>query len=181
MAKEYRVVCSKECFKEKFYIDIVPAMGVIHEMIDAKRKKINPNISNYGGSIMLVVDEHNQPKVIFPDFNKKSRSSLEYHTSLYAKLEPMIIKTYKNMKAENKDSTLTWRGDEIAFDFFDETRNNKQGREKYMSAKEMRIRDQIERINRNKEKLRQKIERERNSEKPYVPAWLIFQKDHTGD
>lgn len=181
MAREYRVVCNKERFEEKFYIDIVPAKGVIHEMIFAKRKKINPNISNYGGSIMLVVDEHNQPKVIFPDFYKKSRSSYEYHTSLYAKLEPMIIKTYKNMKAENKDSTLTWRGDEIAFDFFDETRNNKQGREKYMSAKEMRIRDQIERINRYKEKLRQKIERERNSEKPYVPAWLRFQKDHTGD
>ena len=46
--KQYRVICSKERFKDDVIIDIAPADGVIHEMIFASRKKENPKLENYG-------------------------------------------------------------------------------------------------------------------------------------
>ena len=39
--KQYRVICSKERFKDDVIIDIAPADGVIHEVIlPAAKKKI---------------------------------------------------------------------------------------------------------------------------------------------
>lgn len=113
--KQYRVICSKERFKDDVIIDIAPADGVIHEVIFASRKKENPKLENYGGPIYLTDIDGQKPEITFGDFklseqlvNAPARKSpmYMYYESLARELTPKIVETFNKMKAAGKEATL---------------------------------------------------------------------------
>lgn len=113
--KQYRVICSKERFKDEVIIDIAPADGVIHDMIFASRQKENPKLENYAGSIYLTDIEGQEPEITFGKFkfsaqqdNVSTRKSpmYMYYESLAKELTPKIMQTFNKMKAAGKEATL---------------------------------------------------------------------------
>lgn len=113
--KQYRVICSKERFKDDLIIDIAPADGIIHDMIMASRKRENPKLENYAGSIYLTDIEGQEPEITFGKFkfsaqqnNAPVRKSpmYMYYESLAKELTPKIIQTFNKMKAAGKKATL---------------------------------------------------------------------------
>lgn len=107
--KEFRVICTKERFKDEIIIDIVPANGVIHDMIFASRKKQNPKLEDYAGSVYLTdFDNGNTPEVSFAKMqNVPKNCELYRHYKRFAeKLTPEILKVYDKMTTSGRESTL---------------------------------------------------------------------------
>lgn len=113
--KQYRVLCSKEPFKDNIVVDIAPAGGVTHEMILASRKKQNDKLENYAGSIYLMDIDGKEFEITFGSFkfpaannnpNAKRSELYRYYEKLYNRLSPLILETYKKMKEAGKEATL---------------------------------------------------------------------------
>jgi len=112
MSKKYRVVCTKEKFKDKIIIDIAVADGVIHDMIYASRKTKNPKLEDYAGSVYLIDSENgNPPQISFANMDgiPKNCELYRYYERLAKELIPQISAVYARMKASGRESTLDIR------------------------------------------------------------------------
>jgi hypothetical protein len=119
--KKYRVMCWQPAnfgFQDPFFVDIAPENGVIHNMMFYSRLKIyrgsNPhkNIKNIGGSIYISVIENQEPNVVFQQADEFDRK----------RLLPQILQTYYQMRADNKETTLSaiisaWEAEKMAEEF----------------------------------------------------------------
>ncbi len=114
-SKQYRVICTKERFKDEIIIDIVPSDGVIHDMLLAGRQKENPKLENYAGSVYLTEIDGQEPEIVFGKFNLAERQKNPparktpmylYYESLAKELTPQILQTFYKMKANGKESTI---------------------------------------------------------------------------
>lgn len=110
--KTYRVVCTKEKFKDEIIVDIVPADGVIHDMIFASRRANNPELQDYAGSVYLTdFGDDRKPVVSFGKMENLSKKCelYKYYERLAQNLTPQIIATYEKMKSCGKESTIDVR------------------------------------------------------------------------
>lgn len=125
--KTYRVICTKEPFKDEIIVDIAPARHFIHEMIFAARKKQNPKLENLAGSVFLTVISEQEPVVSYTTFKAgaKNNGVAKYYENLAKTLTPLIKKTYFKMKENGKDSTL----DINIKDYFEFSNSNEKFRE----------------------------------------------------
>lgn len=105
--KEYRVICwqpSSSSLNDEIYADIVPAEGVIHDMIFYSRLQIfrgnQPNlmIRDVAKSIYLNVINEDEPEIVFAQETEVS----------HERLRQIILQTYKKMKEAGKNSTLPY-------------------------------------------------------------------------
>ena len=113
LAKEYRVVCSKPKFGSNIIVDIAPSQGVTHDQIFFSRRwfykqQTGQDLVKYNYSIMLKETDTGEPMVQFPtELNLPAKS--EMHRTMqcdFNKLEPEIIKAYRQMRADGLESTL---------------------------------------------------------------------------
>ncbi len=113
LTKEYRVVCSKPKFSSNIIVDIAPSQGVTHDQIFFSRnwfhkQQTGENLVKYNYSIMLKETDTGEPVVQFPaDLSQPTKSEM-HHTMQrdFEKLEPEILKTYQQMRADGLESTL---------------------------------------------------------------------------
>ena len=105
--KEYRVICwqpSSSSLSDEIFADIVPADGVIHNMIFYSRLQIfrgnQPNlmIRDIAKSIYLNVINEGEPKIVFAQETAVSQE----------RLRTIILQTYKKMKEAGQNSTLPY-------------------------------------------------------------------------
>lgn len=167
--KEYRVVCTKERFKDEIIVDIVPASGMIHEMIYASRKKQNPKLEDYAGSVFLTETEGQEPVVTFGNMTGLSKKSLlgRYYENLSKSLSPLILETYAAMKAAGKKATL-----EVSMqDYFAMYRGEGEAKNTKDEALKERA-EKIKRIEQNKKDVLSKRALSDASHKPEIMmAW----------
>ena len=112
--KEYRVVCSKLRYSDEVFVDIAATdgdrSGVTHEMIFYTRRRLcGAPLEDCGtGSVFLTDNGQDIPSVNFSYGVQAPKNSLEYQSyeKMCARLRPEIIKAFRQMRAENKSSTL---------------------------------------------------------------------------
>lgn len=113
---EYRVICTTEKFADKIYVDIAPSDGVTHDMLFCSRKQLHEQafgkeLEDCGThSVYLTVIANNEPEIDFSQGTDYPKGSLEYlsHLKFCERLRPQILKTYHQMKAEGKESTIEY-------------------------------------------------------------------------
>lgn len=168
--KKFRVVCTKERFKDEIIIDIVPANGVIHDMIFASRKAQNPELEDYAGSVYLADSGNGEkPVVSFAKMENvpKNCELYRYYKRLAEKLTPEILKVYGKMTAAGKESTLDVQIEDYFSAFQGSAEIQNPQTEKLKSYAEKRLR--IEKF--KKQTMEQKA-RENTAHKPEVlMAW----------
>ena len=113
--KEYRVVCSKIRHSDSVFIDIAATdelhSGVTHEMLFYTRRRLcGVPIEDCGtGSVFLTDNGQDMPIINFSYGAHAPKKSLEYqaYEKLCAQLQPIILATFRQMRSENKTSTLS--------------------------------------------------------------------------
>ncbi len=109
IGKEYRVVCSKTPNKH-IIVDIVPADNALHRLILKERNQRNDGTQIIAGSITLYdMGENNQPKIIFLPPENGGLPPAELSKATENLLRHKIISRFKQMKAQNQQSTITVR------------------------------------------------------------------------
>lgn len=195
--KQYKVVCSRPRFSGKMFIDIAPADGIIHDQILFSRSVLNKQtdpqpVDNLYGSIYLR-DNGSEVTVEFPPVHiRKNTPDYEGTVNRYRKLEPEIIKRYKQMRAEGRESTIHIYGisEMCAMSEDDEYSEMAGGivtketstvpasyAQKHLSPKS----PQEERQQQFKEQVSAKKRPAYSPVDDTVPAWLRFQRQYSGD
>jgi hypothetical protein len=113
LTKEYRVVCSKPKFGSDIIVDIAPSQGVTHDQIFFSRnwfykQQTGQDLIKYNYSIMLKETDNGEPVVQFPaKLNQLAKNEMQ-RTMQHDldKLEPEIIKAYRQMRDSGSESTL---------------------------------------------------------------------------
>lgn len=175
MSKKYRVICSKERFKDDIIVDIAPAQGVIHDMILTSRKKENTKLEDYAGSIYLTDIEGQEPEIVFGTFKAKTdnvpvrKSPMYlYYESLAKELTPKIVQTFKKMKAAGKESTL----DVSMMDYL----ASKQKDDEVKTLKDEELKEYAERRRKIEQNKKETLERKARENATYKPEVLLAWK-----
>lgn len=113
--REYRVVCSKIRHSDNIFVDIAATdelhSGVTHEMLFYTRRRLcGVPIEDCGvGSVFLTDNGQDTPIINFAYGPHAPKKSLEYqaYEKLCAQLQPEILATFRQMREENKTSTLS--------------------------------------------------------------------------
>jgi len=113
-SKLYRVVCSQLPHSNEVFIDIAPTdankFGVTHEMMFYSRMKLSgETLESCGiGSVFLKENDWHDPEIDFSQGFHAPKGTIEYESYLRTcgRLEPQILQTFKQMRAEGKSSTL---------------------------------------------------------------------------
>ncbi|MBO6281831.1 MAG: hypothetical protein J6N49_04800 [Alphaproteobacteria bacterium] len=112
--KIYRVICSQLEHSDEIFIDIAPTdankLGVTHEMMFYSRMKLSgETLVDYGvGSVFLKENGWHDPEIDFSQGFHAPKGTLEYESymRMCERIEPQILQTFKQMRAEGKSSTL---------------------------------------------------------------------------
>lgn len=111
---KYRIICSKERFSDHPIIDIAPENGVTHDMMFYSRLQLYRTTSagileDYGTrSIYMTVIDGQEPEIDFSYADPGKKKVLEHqaYVKMCDKLRPLILKTYEEMIATGRGSTL---------------------------------------------------------------------------
>jgi len=207
--KKYKVVCSQPKFSDEIYIDIAPDSGVIHDQIFFSRMQLHKQIDNKPlsrlyGSIYLQ-DCNGEIIVSFPAPEvRKNTPDYEGIKRRYDELEQKIIERYKQMRENNRETTLflysvsqmfETSAEKIAEgDAFERKRREKmkaisvKTKSDYLQKHAEQLSPnsyQEERMIQEKAKFvairERRIEGEQKRASETIPAWLRFQSQYSGD
>ncbi|MBO6281832.1 MAG: hypothetical protein J6N49_04805 [Alphaproteobacteria bacterium] len=106
----YRVVCSRDSYDGKYYIDIIPAKWAIHQLVMDTRKRLNSHAEDVAGAIFLYDrPDSAEPKIEF--LAKKDYFLLTdywpYDKTVFPKMEIMIKEKFAQMKADGVVTTIS--------------------------------------------------------------------------
>lgn len=112
MPDKYRVLCSENQFRYpgKTFVDIYPAgflrpeNSLTHDGLLQMRRLVNPDVEILETGIILT--DFGSGNIMLQYEKMPNRRMQQYQTSLRQRLDPLIIKTFREMKQHGQNRTL---------------------------------------------------------------------------